>query len=41
MEEEINELKGGNFLLGKKTQRTEVKEKKLEIKKKEGDKDDE
>jgi hypothetical protein len=41
LQEEIDELKSGNFLLGKKTQRTEVKEKKLEIKKKEDDKNDE
>ena len=40
LQEEIDELKSGNFLLGKKTQRTEVKEKKLEIKKKEDDKND-
>ena len=41
LQNEIDELKSGNFLLGKKTQRSEVKEKKLEIKKKEDDKNDE
>ena len=41
LQAEIDELKSGNFLLGKKTQRSEVKEKKLEIKKKEDDKNDE
>ena len=41
LQDEIDELKSGNFLLGKKTQRSEVKEKKLEIKKKEDDKNDE
>ena len=41
LQKEIDELKSGNFLLGKKTQRSEVKEKKLEIKKKEDDKNDE